>query len=55
MGNGWIENVEIIWVDDVFPDDIMKILLDEGLDKGSMELKLDLQDDSNDKNMMTYS
>ena len=55
MGNGWMENVEIIWADDVFPEDIMKILLDQGFDKRSMELKLDLQDDSNDKNMMTYS
>ena len=51
MENGWMENVEIIWVDDAFPDDTMEILVDEGFDKGSMELKLDPQDDSNDENI----
>ena len=28
MENGWIENSEIVWVDDAFPDDIMEILVD---------------------------
>ena len=51
MENGWMENVEIIWVDDAFPDDIVEILVDEGFDKGSMELELDPQDDSNDENI----
>ena len=50
MENGWMENSEIFWVDDAFPDDIMDILVDEDFDKGSMELELDPQDDSDDEN-----
>ena len=51
MKNGWMENGEIVWVDDASPGDIMEILVDEDFDKGSMELELDPQDDSNDKNI----
>ena len=50
--NGWIENSEIVWVDDVFADGIMEILVDEDFDEGSMELKLDPQDDSNAENIV---
>ena len=45
-----MENGEIFWVDDAFPDDIMDILVDEDFDEGSMELELDPQDDSDDEN-----
>ena len=51
MENGWIENSEIVWVDDAFPDDIMEILVDEDFDEGSMEPKLYPQDDSNAENI----
>ena len=51
MGNGWIENSEIVSVDDAFPDDIMEILVDEDFDEGSMEPKLYPQDDSNAENI----
>ena len=27
--NGWMENGEIVWVDDIFPNDIEEILIDE--------------------------
>ena len=37
MENGWMENAEIVWVDDAFPDDIMDIVVDEDLDEGNME------------------
>ena len=47
----WMENGEIIWVDDAFPDDIIDILVDKDFDKGNMELKLDPQDDSDDGNI----
>ena len=26
MENGWMENGEIVWVDDAFPDDISKLI-----------------------------
>ena len=51
MENDWIENSEIVWVDDAFPDDIMEILVDEDFNEGSMELKLDPQYDSNAENI----
>ena len=47
----WMENGEIIWVDDAFPDDIIDILVDKDFDKGNMELELDPQDDSDDRNI----
>ena len=47
----WMENGEIIWVDDAFPDDIMDILVDEDFDEGNMELELDPLDDSDDENI----
>ena len=47
----WMENGEIIWVDDAFPDDIIDILVDKDFDKGNMELELDPQDDSDDGNI----
>ena len=47
MENGWMENGEIVWVDDAFPDDIVEILVDEDFDEGNMELKLDPQNDEN--------
>ena len=50
MQNGWMENGEIVWVDDAFPDNIMDILVGEDFDEGSMELELDPQDDSDDEN-----
>ena len=50
-GNDWIENSEIVWVDDAFPDDIMEILIDEDFNEGSMELNLDPQYDSNAENI----
>ena len=50
MQNGWMENGEIVWVDDTFPDNIMDILVGEDFDEGSMELELDPQDDSDDEN-----
>ena len=37
MENGWMENAEIVWVDDAFPDDIMDIVVAEDLDEGIME------------------
>ena len=46
-----MEKRKIIWVDDAFPDDGMKILVDEDFDEGSMELELDPQDDSNYENI----
>ena len=46
-----MENGEIVWVDDAFPDDIMDILVDEDFDEGNMELELDPQDDSDDENI----
>ena len=51
MENGWIENSDIIWVEDAFADGIMEILVDEDFGEGSMELKLDPQDDSNAENI----
>ena len=51
MENGWIEKSETVWVDDVFVDGIMELLVDEAFDEGSMELKWDLQDDSNAENI----
>ena len=39
MQNGWMENGEIVWVDDAFPDNIMDILVGEDFDEGSMELE----------------
>ena len=51
MEKVWIKNSEIVWVDDAFPHDIMEILVDEDFDGGSMELKLDPQDDSNAENI----
>ena len=51
MENGWIENSEIVWVDDAFADGIMEILVDEDFDEESIELKLDPQDDSNAENV----
>ena len=42
-----MENGEIVWADDAFPDNIMDILVDEG----NMELELDPQDDSDDENI----
>ena len=51
MENGWIENSEIVWVVDAFPDDVMEILVDEDFDEGSMEPKLYPQDDSNAENI----
>ena len=47
MDNGWIENSEIVWVHDAFANGIMENLVDEDFDLGSMELKLDPQDDLN--------
>ena len=32
-----MENAEVVWVDDAFPDDIMDIVVDEDLDEGIME------------------
>ena len=46
-----MENGEIIWVDDAFPDDIMDIFDDKDFNEGSMELELDPQDDSDDENI----
>ena len=51
MKNYWMENGEIIEVDDAFPDNIMEILVDEDFDEESMELQLHPQDDSNDENI----
>ena len=51
MKNYWMENGEIVEVDDVFPDNIMEILVDEDFDEESMELQLNPQDDSNDENI----
>ena len=51
MENGWMENGEIIWVGDAFPDDIMDIFDDKAFNEGSMELELDPQDDSDDENI----
>ena len=51
MENGWMENGEIIWVDDAFPDDIMDIFDEKDFNEGSMELELDPQDDSDDENI----
>ena len=51
MQNDWIENNEIVWVDDAFPDDIMEILVDEDFNEGIMKLKLDPQYDSNTENI----
>ena len=51
MENCWIKNGEIVWVDDAFPDNIMEILVDEDFDKGSTEVELDPQDDSNARNI----
>ena len=50
MENGWIENNEIVWVDDAFPDDIMDIFVDEDFEEVNMELELDPQADSHDEN-----
>ena len=50
MRNGQVKNSEFAGVDDTFPDDIMGTLVDKHLDKGSMELGLDPQDDSNAQN-----
>ena len=50
MENGWMENDEIFWVDDAFPDNIMNILVNKDFEEGSMELELDPQDDSDDEN-----
>ena len=50
MGNGQIKKSEFFWVDDTFPDDIVGTLDDKRLGKGSMELGLDPQDDSNAEN-----
>ena len=44
MNNGWMENTEIVWVDDAFPDNIMEILVDEDFVELSMELELDSHD-----------
>lgn len=51
MKNYWMENGEIVEVDDAFPDNIMEILVDEDFDEESMELQLHPQDDSNDENI----
>ena len=51
MKNGWMENGEVVWVDDAFPDDIMDIQVDEDFDEGNTELKLNPQDDSDDENV----
>ena len=51
MKNGWVENREIVWVDDAFLDNIMDILADEDFDEGNMELELDPQDGSDDENI----
>ena len=51
MKNGWMENREIVWVDDAFLDNIMDILVDEDFDEGNMELELDPQDGSDDENI----
>ena len=51
MENGWIKNSEIVWVDDAFADSIMEILVNEDFDKGSVELKLYPQDESNAENI----
>ena len=51
MENGWIENSEIVWVHDAFANGIMEILVDEDFDLGSMELKLDPQDDLHTENI----
>ena len=34
-----MENGEIVWVDDAFPDNIMDILVGEDFDEGNMELE----------------
>ena len=47
MENVWIENGEIVWVDDAFTDHYMENLVDEDFDEGSIKLKVDHQDDSN--------
>ena len=46
-GEFWIENGEIVWVDDAFTDHYMENLVDEDFDEGRIKLKLDHQDDSN--------
>ena len=51
MENSWRKNDEIGWVDDTFPDDIMEILVDQYFGKGSMELKLDPQNNCDDENI----
>ena len=51
MENGWMQNGEIVWVDDAFSDDIMEILVDENFDKWSMKLQLDSHDYSDDENI----
>ena len=48
----WLDGKdEIVSVDDAFPDNIMEILVDKYFDEGSMELKLDPQDDSDNENI----
>lgn len=47
MENVWIENGEIVWVDDAFTDHCMENLVDEDFDERRIKLKLDHQDDSN--------
>ena len=47
---GW-KTVKFVWVDDAFPDDIMDILVDEDFNEGSMELELDLHDNSDHENI----
>ena len=39
--------MKLFLVEDAFASSIMEILVDEDFDEGSMELKLDPQDDSN--------
>ena len=48
----WLDGKdEIVSVDDAFPDNIMEILVDKYFDEGSIELKLDPQDDSDNENI----
>ena len=43
--------MKLFLVEDAFASSIMEILVDEDFDEGSMELKLDPQDDSNAENI----
>jgi len=49
--NGWFENEEIVWVGDIFPDDVIDILMEEDYDENeqiSNEEEFESLDDFSD-------